>query len=640
MRLRSSVVALRATLGAARDHHHLPVDDRTAAQARDHVPAPRRTQGDQMTVRRRSIALVAALALAAAGAANASALTITSFPITVVDTNGLVADHQGNVYVLSEHGPLVKLASDGTRTNVPYDPPLGPLKGPPFSDNLLWGPDDKLWLGCNGLRLCHVDPSGGGLIDSFDPVSGWLAAGPDGNLWYFDPAVSKIVRMSPTGIVTLIPGVTAGTLSERLVLGSDGNLWYPDSADDQLFRITPAGTLTKFQLPADWLMAGPMVAGPDGNLWVILDHAIGKLSVAGAPLARYPLATATPRYLAAGPDGDVWFTYRNQGGLGRITPSGHVSELSQSFDITSYPDLIVTAADGGIWVSAWEDHWVWRITPDPPTVTTAVATAVGTTSATLNGTVDPRGGPTSSSFEYGPSASYGATTAVQDDGDGDGAVLSAVNLAGLQSGTTYHYRLVAHQGMRTVYGADRTLTTASAAPIDPPKTPEVHGAAGDPVDADGDGYPSTIDCDDHDPRVNPGATDAPGDAIDQDCSGTPATYQRFSPPTDARWTTTKRGTQFTKLTVGAIPAGAAVTLTCKGRGCAFTSSSTHAKVASSRTSLLGRLKRSRLKRGAVLELRLALPGHITTIVRWTIGPPTRRTTTCLAPGARTAAPCP
>ena len=39
------------------------------------------------------------------------------------------------------------------------------------------------------------------------------------------------------------------------------------------------------------------------------------------------------------------------------------------------------------------------------------------------------------------------------------------------------------------------------------------------VDADGDGYPSGLDCDDGNPDIRPGAPEICGDGIDQDCSG-------------------------------------------------------------------------------------------------------------------------
>jgi hypothetical protein len=103
-------------------------------------------------------------------------------------------------------------------------------------------------------------------------------------------------------------------------------------------------------------------------------------------------------------------------------------------------------------------------TPAPgstPIVTTNSATKVAAFSATLNGTVNPRGAPTTVSFQYGLTTSYGSTTPMQTQ---NGSTLRPVNasVAGLLANHTYHFRIVAHNNAGTSFGADRTFTTLTA----------------------------------------------------------------------------------------------------------------------------------------------------------------------------------
>jgi hypothetical protein len=159
------------------------------------------------------------------------------------------------------------------------------------------------------------------------------------------------------------------------------------------------------------------------------------------------------------------------------------------------------------------------------------------------------------------------------------------------------------------------------------------------LDVDGDGYPAGVDCDDHNRAIHPGATDRPGDKVDQDCSGSAARYGHLAPPIDARWSTHGAATRFTRLSAGALPAHVEITLACAGPGCAFKTYRSKTAGATKHTDLLARLQRSKLRRGALITLRLAAAGHATTIIRWRVGPPTRRATTCRAPGARKETAC-
>lgn len=94
----------------------------------------------------------------------------------------------------------------------------------------------------------------------------------------------------------------------------------------------------------------------------------------------------------------------------------------------------------------------------PPVAITNSATHVTSSSATLNGSVDPHGLTTNVHFQYGTTTSYGHTTANQSK-TGNVYQNVAANISGLTSHTTYHFRIVATNSGGTRYGSDRTLTT-------------------------------------------------------------------------------------------------------------------------------------------------------------------------------------
>lgn len=98
----------------------------------------------------------------------------------------------------------------------------------------------------------------------------------------------------------------------------------------------------------------------------------------------------------------------------------------------------------------------------PPGATTGAATGIGTTTATLNGTVDPNSRDTTFYFEYGTSTGYGTKTAVKSAGSGASPQNEAAAISKLQVGKTYHFRIVAKSDAGTTTGSDATFTTSSA----------------------------------------------------------------------------------------------------------------------------------------------------------------------------------
>ena len=103
---------------------------------------------------------------------------------------------------------------------------------------------------------------------------------------------------------------------------------------------------------------------------------------------------------------------------------------------------------------------------EAPEAVTEAALANGSGTATLTGTVTPKGAAVSSCrFEYGTSSAgileSSAPCSSLPAGMDEGAPVSAA-ITGLAAATTYHYRLVAANGSGTTYGATLSFTTGPA----------------------------------------------------------------------------------------------------------------------------------------------------------------------------------
>ncbi|MEA2420433.1 MAG: hypothetical protein QOE60_2639 [Thermoleophilaceae bacterium] len=145
-----------------------------------------------------------------------------------------------------------------------------------------------------------------------------------------------------------------------------------------------------------------------------------------------------------------------------------------------------------------------------PDVTASAATSVTTSSAVLHGAVDPNGHGTKYFFEYGPTIAYGAKTSEGNAGSGHSAKSVSATISGLQSASTYHFRLVATSSRGTDRSGDLTFTTAA-----PPPPPDPGTDPGTDPGPDPDPDPGTDDPTDDpgsdDPTDDPGSSEDPGD---------------------------------------------------------------------------------------------------------------------------------
>ncbi len=103
-----------------------------------------------------------------------------------------------------------------------------------------------------------------------------------------------------------------------------------------------------------------------------------------------------------------------------------------------------------------------------PDLATEAATEVTASSATLNGSFDPKGQDTHYYFEWGQTEAYGHRSALPPGGDAGNAselLHLHLHLTELDPVITYHYRIVASNPHGTSHGSDRTFTTQTSAPL-------------------------------------------------------------------------------------------------------------------------------------------------------------------------------
>jgi streptogramin lyase len=107
-----------------------------------------------------------------------------------------------------------------------------------------------------------------------------------------------------------------------------------------------------------------IAAGPDGNVWFTLGDAstagrarIGRITPGGAVREFALSPDSDPHGITAGPDGNLWFADRGlPGRIGRITPNGAVTEFPVPMAAVR-PDGITSGPDGNLWFTAFD--------PDP-----------------------------------------------------------------------------------------------------------------------------------------------------------------------------------------------------------------------------------------------------------------------------------
>jgi hypothetical protein len=173
-------------------------------------------------------------------------------------------------------------------------------------------------------------------------------------------------------------------------------------------------------------------------------------------------------------------------------------------------------------------------------------------------------------------------------------------------------------------------------PPGPPVTP-LPTTVPPPTDADGDGYPAALDCNDHAPAIHPGIYDTPGNGVDEDCVAGDAKPQTMIASVTWSHNASKTGTTFTALTIKSVTPGSTITVSCKGKKCPKRLTLRNA----GGTVNLKKFTRKKLPVKDVIEIRITHDGYVGLVKTLTIrkSKAPLAATRCLPPGATKPVKC-
>jgi virginiamycin B lyase len=194
-----------------------------------------------------------------------------------------------------------------------------------------------------------------------------ITASPDGSLWFTEAYAGAVARITPSGRITEFALPDPNDYPDDLTIGPDHNIWFVEHNMNRIGVLTPRGAIREFPLGARRYPLG-LVVGADRKLWFLENQgshfAVASMTLTGK-VTIYRLATSNADYgqVAAGKDGNIWFTEGIAGTIGRVSPEGAVS-IFPIPNSNPAPLSITAASDGSLWFSEGNYALLGRITPD------------------------------------------------------------------------------------------------------------------------------------------------------------------------------------------------------------------------------------------------------------------------------------
>src|SRR5262252_2598600 len=123
----------------------------------------------------------------------------------------------------------------------------------------------------------------------------------------------------------------------------------------------PTQPVTEFSIPTANSTAFSIAAGPDGNIW-FTETGGNKIGITlGGAITEFS-ASGAPGGITAGPDGALWFTEIDGNKIGRMTTAGVITNEFAIPTPGAAVHEITTGSDGALWFAEAGTDKIGRIT--------------------------------------------------------------------------------------------------------------------------------------------------------------------------------------------------------------------------------------------------------------------------------------
>jgi virginiamycin B lyase len=191
-----------------------------------------------------------------------------------------------------------------------------------------------------------------------------ITSGIEKSLWVASTGASALMKFSTKGKAALYATPTSSAAPEAIAQNGKA-MFFTEWATPCAGQVTGKGVVTEYSTGLSATNSTNMAAGPGGTDWFVTDfNGIGAISAKGkTKIYGFTNEGNQPLTITKGPDGNMWFIEGAGPNIGKITPSGDVTEYNTGLG-NSFSFGIATGSDGRIWFADNGNSSIGAVTAD------------------------------------------------------------------------------------------------------------------------------------------------------------------------------------------------------------------------------------------------------------------------------------